>query len=140
MTTVIILMLVSVALPLILAFIMFSLGLGLTGKDFSQILKFPKAFAIGLLNQLLLLPLIAFTLIKVFALEGELAVGVFILALCPGGVTTNVLTRMIGGNVALSISMTAITSLLAILTTPVLVAMAVSLFMGTDAPEVNITD
>ena len=73
-------MIVSILLPLILAFIMFSLGLGLKGRDFARILQFPKAFAMGLTNQLVLLPLVAFALIAVFGIGGELAVGMMILA------------------------------------------------------------
>lgn len=132
-------MIVKIALPLILAFIMFSLGLGLKGKDFTQIFKFPKAFGMGIFNQLLLLPLIAFVITLAFHISGELAVGLMILAFCPGGVTTNMLTRLANGNVSLSISLTAVVSLLSILTVPLLVAFTVNHFMGTDAPEVNIT-
>lgn len=132
-------MLVSVLLPLILAFIMFSLGLGLRGVDFARVLQFPKAFCVGLFNQLLLLPLIAFALVKLFGLKGELAVGMMILAFCPGGVTTNVLTRLVRGNVPLSISMTGVTSLLSILTVPFLVALSMNHFMAENAPALNIT-
>ena len=132
-------MLVSIILPLILAFIMFSLGLGLKARDFTQILKFPKAFAMGLTNQLLLLPVITFALISIFGYSGELAVGIMILAFSPGGVTTNVLTRIVHGNVPLSISMTGVTSLLSIVTVPLMVSMVVLHFMGSDAPDINIT-
>ena len=131
-------MLVKVALPLILAFIMFSLGLGLRGSDFGRVLRFPKAFGLGLLNQLILLPLVAFGLVKLFGLSPVLAFGTMVLALCPGGVTTNVLTRIAGGNTPLSISMTAVTSLLSVLTVPLLVAWSAAHFLGEDAPEVNI--
>lgn len=133
-------MIVKIALPLILAFIMFSLGLGLRLADFARVLQFPKAFAVGLANQVVLLPLIAFALATAFRLPPELAVGVMILALCPGGVTTNVLTRIAKGNTPLSISLTATTSLLSILTVPLLVALAVNHFMGGQSgEEVNIT-
>ena len=132
-------MLVKIALPLILAFIMFSLGLGLTGKDFGHVAKFPKAFGMGLFNQLILLPVIAFGLIRVFGLSGEMAVGMMILSCCPGGVTTNVITRIINGNIPLSISLTASASLISIITVPILVAASVSYFMAADAPEVNVT-
>jgi BASS family bile acid:Na+ symporter len=131
-------MIVTILLPLILAFIMFSLGLGLKGSDFSQVLQFPKAFATGLVNQLVLLPVLAFILVSVFQLGGELAVGVMILAFSPGGVTTNILTRMVQGNVPLSISMTAFTSLLSILTVPIFISLAVVHFMGDDAPPIDI--
>jgi len=131
-------MIVKVALPLILAFIMFSLGLGLRRHDFTRVLKYPKAFGTGIVNQLFLLPLIAFALVKAFGFSAELAVGVMILSFCPGGVTSNVLTRLGRGNTPLSISLTAITSLVSIVTVPILVALSVRHFMGIDGPQVNI--
>ena len=103
-------MIVKIALPLVLAFIMFSLGLGLRKADFARVLKFPVAFAAGLVNQLVLLPLVALALAHAFGLSAEFAVGLMILALCPGGVTSNVLAKLAGGNAPLSISLTAITS------------------------------
>lgn len=131
-------MIVSVALPLILAFLMFSLGLGLRSEDFTRVVKFPMAFTTGLLNQLILLPLVAFVIASLLRVSPELAVGVMILAFCPGGVTSNVLTRLAGGSVPLSISLTAVTSLLSILTVPLLVALAVNHFMGSDAPQIDV--
>lgn len=132
-------MLVKVALPLILAFIMFSLGLGLRGADFNRVVKFPKAFGTGLFNQLILLPIIAFAIVMAFQISAELAVSVMILSFCPGGVTSNVLTRLANGNTPLSISLTAVTSLLSIVTVPLLVALSVKHFMGVEGPEVNVT-
>ena len=132
-------MIVKVLLPLILAFIMFSLGLGLRGRDFSQVLKFPVAFGVGLLNQVVLLPLVALGLAHAFGLSAMFAVGLMILALCPGGVTSNLLAKLAGGNAPLSISLTAITSLLSILTVPLLVVFSVNHFMGEDAPPVEVT-
>ena len=132
-------MFIKIALPLVLAFIMFSLGLGLKKSDFTRILKFPKAFAVGLLNQVILLPVIALILALLVGLSPEFAVGLIILALCPGGVTSNVLTRIAGGNTPLSISLTAVTSLLSIITVPLLVAFAVRHFMGESAPPVDVT-
>lgn len=131
-------MIVNVILPLILAFIMFSLGLGLRKEDFTRVAKFPKAFGTGLANQLILLPLIAFTIASLLTVSPELAVGIMILAFCPGGVTSNVLTRLAGGTVPLSISLTAVTSLVSIFTVPLLVAFSVNHFMGSDAPEINV--
>ncbi|MDF1825408.1 MAG: bile acid:sodium symporter family protein [Verrucomicrobiales bacterium] len=131
-------MIVSVALPLILAFIMFSLGLGLRVNDFTRVAKFPKAFGTGLVNQLIFLPLIAFGIASLLVKSPEMAVGVMILAFCPGGVTSNVLTRLAGGNTPLSISLTAVTSLVSIISVPVLVAVAVRHFLGNDAPEVDV--
>lgn len=132
-------MIIKVLLPLILAFIMFSLGLGLKGSDFSRVLKFPMAFCAGLLNQVILLPLVALGLAMAFGLEPIFAVGLMILAMCPGGVTSNMLAKLAGGNAPLSISLTAITSLLSIITVPLLVAFSVNYFMGEDALAVNIT-
>ena len=132
-------MIVKILLPLILAVIMFSLGLGLRVSDFTRVAKFPKAFSMGLANQLVLLPLVAFGVVLLFGLKGEIAVGMMILAFCPGGVTTNVLTRISKGNVPLSISMTAVTSLLSIITVPILVAWSVNRFMGDTADPVNVT-
>ena len=132
-------MIVKILLPIILAFIMFSLGLGLKGKDFSRILKFPIAFGAGLLNQVVLLPLIALALAHAFGLSDVFAVGLMILALCPGGVTSNILAKMAGGNAPLSISLTAVTSLLSILTVPLILAFSVNYFMGEEAPPVDVT-
>ena len=132
-------MIVKVLLPLILAFIMFSLGLGLRGRDFSRVLKFPVAFGVGLLNQVVLLPLVALGLAHAFGLSSVFAVGLMVLALCPGGVTSNLLARLAGGKASLSISLTALTSLLSILTVPLLVAFSVNHFMGEDAPAVDVT-
>ncbi|MEM7602721.1 MAG: bile acid:sodium symporter, partial [Verrucomicrobiota bacterium] len=131
-------MIVNVILPLILAFIMFSLGLGLRKADFTRVAKMPLAFGTGLANQLILLPLIAFAIASLIKVSPELAVGIMILALCPGGVTSNVLARLAGGSVPLSISLTAVTSLIAILTVPFLAAFSVNHFMGSEAPKVDV--
>ena len=132
-------MIVKILLPIILAFIMFSLGLGLKAKDFSRILKFPIAFGAGLLNQVVLLPLIALALAHAFGLSNVFAVGLMILALCPGGVTSNILAKMAGGNAPLSISLTAVTSLLSTITVPLILAFSVNYFMGDAAPPVDMT-
>ncbi|MCP4848884.1 MAG: bile acid:sodium symporter family protein, partial [Verrucomicrobiaceae bacterium] len=132
-------MIVKVLLPLILFFIMFSLGLGLRGRDFSRVLKYPVAFGVGLLNQVVLLPLVALVLVHVFGLEPMFSVGLMIIALCPGGVTSNILTKLAGGNAPLSISLTAVTSLLSIITVPLLVVFSVNHFMGEDARTVGVT-
>jgi BASS family bile acid:Na+ symporter len=130
---------VNLALPLILAFIMFSLGLGLRKADFERVLKYPAAFGLGLSNQVILLPLVAFALAYAFSLPPIFAVGLMILAFCPGGVTSNVLAKLAGGNAPLSISLTAVTSLLSIITVPILVALSVKHFMGESGPQVNVT-
>ena len=118
---------VDVFLPLALAFIMFALGLGLTGDDFMRVVKQPKDFIVGAISQIILLPVIAFLLIMVWPLSPELAIGVMIIAAAPGGVTSNVLTSFAKGDVALSISLTAIISLLCVLTIPFIVLTSVKL-------------
>jgi len=132
-------LLLTVGLPLSLAFIMFSLGVGLTFADFARVATQPKAFLIGAVAQLILLPLTAFALLHVLPLEGALAVGVMILAFCPGGVTSNLLTRLANGSVALSISLTAVISLTTALTLPLLLDFSASYFEGTAAPDINVT-
>lgn len=131
-------MIVNVLLPLILAIIMFTLGLGLRGRDFTRVIQFPRAFFVGLGNQLLLLPLFGYGLIRLFGIEGDLAVGMMILCFCPGGVTTNVMSQFAGGNVPLSVSMTAVTSLLSILTVPLMVGWSLLHFTG-EAEAFSIT-
>ena len=107
--------------PIALALIMLALGLDLTGQDFLRVLKQPKDFIVGLVCQLILLPIIAFILIKVFNTPLELALGVMIIAAAPGGVTSNVLTKFANGDVALSVSLTAIISLFSIISVPFIV-------------------
>ena len=107
--------------PIALALIMLGLGLGLTFQDFLRILKQPKDFFIGFLCQLIVLPIIAFLLIKILNTPLELALGVMIIAAAPGGVTSNVLTKFANGDVALSVSLTAIISLISIFTVPFIV-------------------
>jgi BASS family bile acid:Na+ symporter len=131
-------MIVQIALPLILAFIMFTLGLGLRGADFLRVFRYPKAFTTGLLNQLVVLPVCAFALAKGFSLSPEFAVGLMILSFCPGGVTSNILAKTANANTPLSISLTACTSLISIVTVPLLVALAANHFMGANAPPVDI--
>jgi BASS family bile acid:Na+ symporter len=131
-------LLINVVLPLSLAIIMLSLGIGLTVADFGRVALRPRAFAIGALCQVVLLPLTALTVTWVFGLRGELAVGLFLLALCPGGVTSNMISRLARGDVALSVSLTAVISLLSILTVPVLAAWSVRWYMGDAAPPVTV--
>ena len=107
--------------PIALALIMLGLGLGLTIQDFTRVIKQPKDFFVGLICQMILLPIIAFGLIKILNTPVELALGVMIIAAAPGGVTSNVLTKFANGDVALSVSLTAIISLLSILTVPFIV-------------------
>jgi BASS family bile acid:Na+ symporter len=107
--------------PLCLAIIMFGLGLGLTVSDFTRVVRKPKDFFVGFLCQVVLLPFIAFILIKIIILRPEIALGVMVIAAAPGGVTSNVLTKFAGGDVALSLTLTAVVSLLCIFTVPLIV-------------------
>ena len=107
--------------PVCLAIIMFGLGLGLTTSDFTRVLKTPRDFFVGFLSQVILLPIIAFGLILIIPMPIEIAMGVMIIAAAPGGVTSNVLTKFANGDVALSVSLTAVVSILAIFTVPLIV-------------------
>ena len=117
----------DIILPLALAFIMFVLGLGLTSADFLRVIKNPRDFFVGAFSQIILLPIIAFILVKAWTISPELAVGVMIIAAAPGGVTSNLLTSFAKGDVALSISLTAIISLLCVFTIPFIVLTSVKL-------------
>jgi len=118
--------------PIALALIMLALGLGLTGQDFLRVAKQPKDFLVGLICQLILLPIIAFLLLKIFNLSLEIALGVMIIAAAPGGVTSNVLTKFANGDVALSISLTAIISLISIISVPFIVFKSAELLEVTE--------
>ena len=118
--------------PIALALIMLGLGLGLTGQDFVRVAKQPKDFLVGLICQLILLPIIAFLLLKIFNLPLEIALGVMIIAAAPGGVTSNVLTKFANGDVALSISLTAIISLISIISVPFIVFKSAELLEVTE--------
>ncbi|MGH6923496.1 MAG: bile acid:sodium symporter family protein [Propylenella sp.] len=128
----------DVFLPLALAFIMFTLGLGLVTDDFLRVARQPKDFFVGALSQIVLLPAVAFLLASVWPISPELAVGLIIIAAAPGGATSNVITSFARGDVALSISLTAVTSLLCVLTIPAIVALAYAQFVGSDAAEVSV--
>jgi len=117
----------DVILPLALAFIMFALGLGLTGADFLRVIKQPRDFFVGTFSQIILLPIIAFILVKLWPISPELAIGVMIIAAAPGGVTSNILTSFAKGDVALSISLTAIISLLSVITVPFIILTSLTL-------------
>ena len=130
--------LVDIALPLALIFIMISLGLGLRVADFARVLTAPKAVLIGVASQMLVLPLTVFGLLHVFNLPAELAFGVMILAACPGGAPSNVLTRLANGDVALSITLTGLVSLLTVLTVPFLLAFSARYFLGGEADGINV--
>ena len=128
----------DVILPLALAFIMFVLGLGLTGADFLRVVKQPRDFFVGSLSQVILLPIIAFILVKIWPIAPELAIGVMIIAAAPGGVTSNLLTSFAKGDVALSISLTAIISLICVFTIPFIVLTSVEL-LGVSSVDPNIS-
>jgi BASS family bile acid:Na+ symporter len=123
----------NVVLPLALAFIMFALGLGLTADDFARVVKNPRDFIVGAASQLILLPVVAFLLVSLWSLPPELALGVMIIAAAPGGVTSNILTAFARGDVALSISLTAVISLVCVVTIPFIVVFAHGQFVGGDA-------
>ena len=125
----------DIFLPLALAFIMFALGLGLTGGDFLRVVKQPRDFFIGAFSQIILLPVIAFILVKIWPIAPELAIGVIIIAAAPGGVTSNILTSFAKGDVALSISLTAIISLLSVITIPFIVLTSVGLLSNTNVTQ-----
>ena len=119
---------VTTIAPIALALIMLGLGASLTVKDFTRVLQNPKEFFVGLTCQLILLPIIAYLLIIILRTPVELALGVMLIAAAPGGVTSNVLTKFADGDVALSISLTAITSLISIVSVPYIVFLSIELF------------
>ena len=122
----------DIILPLALAFIMFALGLGLTGADFLRVIKQPRDFFVGAFSQIILLPIVAFLIVKVWPIAPELAIGVMIIAAAPGGVTSNLLTAFAKGDVALSISLTAIISLLCVITIPFIILTSIELLGGSN--------
>jgi BASS family bile acid:Na+ symporter len=128
----------KVGLPIALAIIMFGMGLGLTVKDFTRVFAKPKAFLAGTFLQIVSLPLLAFLVLSLFQLSGALAVGMMILAACPGGVTSNILTYISRGDVALSVSLTAIISLLGFVTVPLITGWSLNYHMGQGAPDLPI--
>lgn len=129
----------EVGLPIALAIIMFGMGLGLTVSDFTRVFKQPRAFLAGTFLQIVSLPVLTLIIITVFPLAAPFAVGMMILAACPGGVTSNILTYIGKGDVALSVSLTAIISVLGFITVPLITGWALSYYMGSDAPDLDIT-
>ena len=126
--------------PLALALIMLGLGLGLTTQDFVRVLKNPKDFLVGFVSQLVILPIVAFLLIKIIGTPIEIALGVMIIAAAPGGITSNVLTKFAKGDVALSVSLTAVISIISIITVPLIVFTSANL-LGIDlvSDKINLT-
>ena len=127
--------------PIALALIMLGLGLGLTTQDFARVLKAPKDFLIGFISQLIILPIVAFILIKILGtfieMSPEIALGVMIIAAAPGGITSNVLTKFANGDVALSVSLTAVISIISIITVPLIVFSSADL-LGVSFADQNI--
>jgi BASS family bile acid:Na+ symporter len=128
----------QVFLPLSLAFIMFSLGLALTVADFKRVAVQPKDFVIGAACQMVALPALAVALLAIWPMDPALAVGVMILAACPGGITSNLLTHLARGDTALSVSLNAVISAAAVVTLPLIVGLSIRVLMGQDAPQISI--
>ena len=128
----------DVVLPIALAFIMFSLGLGLSISDFTRIFLKPKEFFVGFISQLILLPIVALILVYIWPLSPEIAIGVMILAAAPGGATSNILTSFAKGDVALSISLTAVISILSVITIPLILGISLSI-LGTNLSSEGIS-
>ena len=125
----------DVILPLALAFIMFTLGLGLSISDFSNVFKKPKNFLVGLVSQLIFLPIVGLVLVIIWPLPIEIAIGIMLIAAAPGGVTSNILTFFARGDVALSVSLTAVMSLLSAISVPIVLAISIGLIGDSSLPE-----
>ena len=122
--------LTDIMLPVSLAIIMLGMGLSLTPLDFKRVVLYPKAAAIGFVNQIIILPLVGFLLVWIFGLESlELAVGIMVLAACPGGPTSNLISHISKGDTALSITLTAISCLVAVITIPLIVNFSLAYFL-----------
>ena len=130
----------DIILPIALAFIMFSLGLGLTIADFSRILLKPKEFFVGFFSQILILPIVALILVLIWPLSPEIAIGVMIIAAAPGGATSNILTAFAKGDVALSISLTAVISILSVVTIPLVLSSSLSILGSNYFSDVSLLD
>ena len=120
----------QVFLPISLAIIMFGMGLTLVVKDFARLFTYPKEVFIGLINQLVFLPLIGFLIILLFDLDSSMAIGIIILSLCPGGPTSNLITQVARGNIGLSVTLTALASLITVFTIPIILSEAITYFTG----------
>jgi BASS family bile acid:Na+ symporter len=118
---------------------MFTLGLGLTFSDFARVAKMPKNFLIGLVSQLIFLPLVALIIVFVWPLQPELAIGLILIAAAPGGVTSNILTSFAKGDVALSISLTAVMSLLSVISVPLVLGISMGLIFDNSLGSISLT-
>lgn len=120
--------LTQIIMPLVLALIMFGMGLSLTKQDFLELGKEPKPVVVGLVGQLLLLPILAYAVAILFGLSQHLAIGIMILAACPGGTSSNIISHLARANLALSVSLTAVTTLVCVFTTPLIIQFAINQF------------
>jgi bile acid:Na+ symporter, BASS family len=125
--------LTAVLLPVGLAIVMLSMGLSLLPQDFLRVTRYPKAIAIGLLAQLLLLPIVGFLIASIVPMQPEIAAGLMILALCPGGPSSNLITYLAQGDVALSVTLTALSSVITVFTIPIFANLSLQHFVGQDA-------
>ncbi len=130
--------LTTLVLPISLAIIMLGMGLSLTTKDFKNVFKYPKAALLGLTNQMLVLPFIGFLLATIFQLDPTLAVGLMLISACPGGATSNLITHVAKGDIALSISLTAITSIVTVFTIPLILSFALNHFMNESGTSIEL--
>ena len=124
--------------PICVALIMLGLGLGLSVKDFTRILRTPKDFFVGFFSQLIILPIVALAIVLILDLPAPIAVGLMIIAAAPGGVTSNVLTKFANGDVALSISLTAVVSLISIISVPFVVIVSADILGVTISKNISI--
>ena len=120
----------QILLPISLAIIMFGMGLSLVSGDFTRLFNYPKAVLVGLCNQLLFLPLIGFAIVVLFGLNPSMAIGVMIISICPGGPTSNLITQVSRGNIGLSVTLTALSSLITVFTIPILLSKFIAYFNG----------
>ena len=120
----------QILLPISLAIIMFGMGLSLVSGDFTRLFTYPKAVLVGLCNQLLFLPLIGFAIVVLFGLNPSMAIGVIIISICPGGPTSNLITQVSRGNIGLSVTLTALASLMTVFTIPILLSKFIAYFSG----------
>ena len=118
----------QILLPISLAIIMFGMGLSLVSGDFTRLFTYPKAVLVGLCNQLMFLPLIGFTIVVLFGLNPSMAIGVMIISICPGGPTSNLITQVSRGNIGLSVTLTALSSLITVFTIPILLSKFIAYF------------
>ena len=120
----------QILLPISLSIIMFGMGLSLVSGDFTRLFTYPKAVLVGLCNQLLFLPLIGFAIVVLFGLNPSMAIGVMIISICPGGPTSNLITQVSRGNIGLSVTLTALASLMTVFTIPILLSKFIAYFSG----------